>query len=67
MRPENLHSISASNICWLRGSRCRVLSSRAFAFYDPLGATGYRQNNLAEVIARYANADVERISAVTLA
>ncbi len=25
----------------------------------------YRQNNFAEVIARYANADVERISAVT--
>ncbi len=67
MRPENLDSISASNICWLRGSRCRALSSRASAFYDPLGAAGYRQNNPAEVIARYANADVERISAVTLA
>ncbi len=67
MRPENLARISASNICWLRGSRCRALSKRAFTFYDPLGATGYRQNNPREVIARYANADVERISAVTSA
>ena len=39
--------------------------SRAFTFYDPLGPPGTGKTTLAEVIARYANADVERISAVT--
>ncbi len=39
--------------------------SRASAFYDPLGPPGTGKTTLAEVIARYANADVERISAVT--
>lgn len=45
MRPENLaqyigqqHLLAAETVA----ARYR---SRAFTFYDPLGATGYRQNN----------------------
>ncbi|MFP1591085.1 hypothetical protein ACLB1M_09245 [Escherichia coli] len=66
MRPES----SADNIgqqhLLAAGKPLPRVSSRAFTFYDPLGATGYRQQN-AEAIARDASADVERIPPSPLA
>ncbi len=67
MRPENLAQYIGQQHLLAAGKAVAArYRSRAFAFYDPLG--GHRvpaKTTLAEVIARYANADVERISAVT--
>lgn len=66
MRPENLALVyRPATFAGCGEAVAARYRSRAFTFYDPLGPPGTGKTTLAEVIARYANADVERISAVT--
>lgn len=45
MRPENLAQYIGQQHLLAAGKPLPRYRSRAFAFDDPLGATGYRQNN----------------------
>ena len=67
MRPENLAQYIGQQHLLLRVNPCRAPSSRAPALHDFMGPPGTGKTTLAEVIARYANADVERIRRLRLA
>jgi putative ATPase len=65
MRPENLAQYIGQQHLLAAGKPLPRYRGRAPALHDFMGAAGDGKTTLAEVIARYANADVERISAVT--